>query len=463
MSEDVYRALGQASSGFVEAPAGCGKTEAIVRTVNGFCDGTQLVLTHTHAGVDALRHRFRAYQVPSTMYHIDTIAGWSWNWVRRYPQTARYDGSTDLADWNKIYSAMRDLLQHDFIKKGVLNSYAGIIVDEYQDCTVQMHQLIIRLRELLPCRILGDDLQGIFDFNDPLVDWSDVKNAFGSNLGILGTPHRWINADNEALGRWLLDTRSIFRQDQEPEYRGSPIERRSVSYQNLSQQLIHLTYEKEGRICVIGPKARALSAGVQTALVKRKYRVLEPNELSELRKLIVPLAKGSRNQKARAAMNFLTTSYGGINTSEKTFINKLLRGQNQRVRRDDRQRLYEAHADGATPQLLLDLLTYIEQLSGISIKLYESLSALRCILEEHINSDVALPSLYADEIARRKYQRRNKAFRCIGSTLLVKGLEFDHVVILRDHNWLSNWGNHKDLYVALTRGTKTTTLMELTN
>jgi DNA helicase-2/ATP-dependent DNA helicase PcrA len=58
MSDDVYKALAQASSGFVESPAGCGKTEAIVRTVGSYCDGRQLILTHTHAGVDALSQDF---------------------------------------------------------------------------------------------------------------------------------------------------------------------------------------------------------------------------------------------------------------------------------------------------------------------------------------------------------------------------------------------------------------------
>ncbi len=64
---------------------------------------------------------------------------------------------------------------------------------------------------------------------------------------------------------------------------------------------------------------------------------------------------------------------------------------------------------------------------------------------------------------KRKHQNRGNVYRSIGSTLLVKGLEFDHVVILRGVEWQRSWGNYKDLYVALTRGSKTTTLMELTN
>ena len=37
------------------------------------------------------------------------------------------------------------LMQRDFVKKGILNSYAGVIVDEYQDCTIPMHALIVEL------------------------------------------------------------------------------------------------------------------------------------------------------------------------------------------------------------------------------------------------------------------------------------------------------------------------------
>jgi len=175
MSDEVYRAIAEAASGFVESPAGCGKTEAIVRTVGTYCSGRQLILTHTHAGIDALRQRFREHNIPSGKFHIDTIAGWSWGWVRRYPNNAGYHSSTEIAVWNEVYAAMSILLQKNFVRKGILNSYAGVIIDEYQDCTVSMHRVIADLKLLLPCRVLGDDLQGIFGIVDePLIGWSDV-------------------------------------------------------------------------------------------------------------------------------------------------------------------------------------------------------------------------------------------------------------------------------------------------
>jgi hypothetical protein len=38
------------------------------------------------------------------------------------------------------------------------------------------------LAELLPCRILGDPLQGIFGFNeDPLVDWNPTLKELSKN------------------------------------------------------------------------------------------------------------------------------------------------------------------------------------------------------------------------------------------------------------------------------------------
>ncbi|HEY1723295.1 MAG TPA: UvrD-helicase domain-containing protein [Magnetospirillaceae bacterium] len=463
MSEAVYRALANASSGFVEAPAGCGKTEAIARAVGSFCTGRQLVLTHTHAGVDALGLRFKELGVPRDRYHIDTIAGWSWGWVRKYPENSEYRGSLEIAAWSDVYGALSRLLQKDFVRQGVLNSYSGIVVDEYQDCTVPMHQLIVGLKQLLPCRVLGDELQGIFGFRgEALVSWSDVRSEFSNDLGVLDTPYRWMKVNNETLGRWLLSARSDFRMNREPDYRHSPIERMTIPFTEVSAQLIRMTHEKTGRICIVGPKARPLPAGLETSLVNNGYRVLESNELAALREIVTNLSDGSPSEKAEAAEEFLFRAYGGVRDDDKRFISRLLKGESQRPRRQDRRSLSEKHPSGATSSMLLDLFPYLEVQAEVSAKLRDSISALKCVLEEHQRSGTALKSLYADEIARRKHLSRSRVFRSIGSTLLVKGLEFDHVVVVRNADWQQNdWGTHRDLYVALTRGSRTTTLIDL--
>lgn len=462
MSEEVYEALAEASSGFIESPAGCGKTEAIVRAVGEYCKGRQLVLTHTNAGVDALRRRFRKLEVPTSRYHVDTIAGWSWGWVRQYPENAGYGGSTELPEWSDVYPAMSRLLQKSFVSRGVLNSYAGVIVDEYQDCTVSMHELIVGLKNLLPCRVLGDDLQGIFDFKEELVSWSDVKRDFDNNdLGTLETPYRWIKAGNETLGRWLLERRDIFRQGCEPDYLNSPVDVVSVTkYEYLQKELYGLNNKKKGRICVIGPKAFADPA-ILTALARVGYRILEPQDLKTLHKFILILSEEPLEKKSEVAKNFLSKTHGGLSSSEKEFIEKFLKGQTQKPRLPNKKKLCEIHGEKPFFQRLLAVLEYVGRTKTVLCKLRESVSALKCVLEEHMEFGTALESLYADEITKRQYRSRSNVNRCVGSTLLVKGLEFDHAVIVRKVDWQKEkWGTHRDLYVALTRGCKSVTLIE---
>ena len=103
----------------------------------------------------------------------------------------------------------------------------------------------------------------------------------------------------------------------------------------------------------------------------------------------------------------------------------------------------------------------MEHIDATSCKLRESVSALKCILEEHFETGADIKLLYAEEIAKRKHQSRSNVRRSIGSTLLVKGLEFEHAIIVRTADWQKSWGGYKDLYVALTRGTRTATLMEI--
>ena len=60
-------------AGYVVAPAGYGKTHLIAASTARSA-GRQLILTHTYAGVNALRHKMRALGVSDRLYRIDTIA-----------------------------------------------------------------------------------------------------------------------------------------------------------------------------------------------------------------------------------------------------------------------------------------------------------------------------------------------------------------------------------------------------
>lgn len=70
------------------APAGYGKTEEIAEAVK-ICEGKQLILTHTRAGVAALRDRMKRKNICPENYEIDTIASFGLKWCKAYPSTAQ--------------------------------------------------------------------------------------------------------------------------------------------------------------------------------------------------------------------------------------------------------------------------------------------------------------------------------------------------------------------------------------
>ena len=168
-------------SGYVVAPAGYGKTHLIAEAA-ARSSGRQLVLTHTYAGVNALRHKMRSLGVSDKFYRIDTIASWAIRLSLSYSTTSDWniERPDDNEQWSALYQACARLLDHEFARRIVRASYGGLYVDEYQDCSIAQHNIVLKLARDIPTRVLGDPLQGIFDFagQDP-VDWPrDVENSF---------------------------------------------------------------------------------------------------------------------------------------------------------------------------------------------------------------------------------------------------------------------------------------------
>src|SRR5580704_13661904 len=73
--------------GLVTAPAGCGKTELIARSIarhNG--PKPILVLTHTNAGVAALRCRLNRAAISGKNYRLATLDGWAMRLISTFPK-----------------------------------------------------------------------------------------------------------------------------------------------------------------------------------------------------------------------------------------------------------------------------------------------------------------------------------------------------------------------------------------
>lgn len=91
--------------GYVIAPAGFGKTHLIAMAVQA-SSRRQLVLTHTYAGVNAIRRKMQLLRALPSQYQIDTIASWALRTCLCFPKTSKWTKDRPAGeDWDKLYVA----------------------------------------------------------------------------------------------------------------------------------------------------------------------------------------------------------------------------------------------------------------------------------------------------------------------------------------------------------------------
>ena len=196
-------ALGNAA---VVAPAGHGKTEIIANVAA--LGGRALILTHTHAGVHAIRARIKRLGIPHVRVAVDTIAGWCMRYAHAFPGVAQPpDGMPQTGEqWNQLYRGATCALRVKAVREVIAASYDRILIDEYQDCHGLQHQLAVELSNIVPTLIFGDPMQGIFEFAGATLSWDDEIHRGFPFAGTLETPHRWAGKNPE-LGQWIAETR----------------------------------------------------------------------------------------------------------------------------------------------------------------------------------------------------------------------------------------------------------------
>lgn len=199
----------------IVAPAGHGKTEIIANVAA--LGKRALVLTHTHAGVYAIRARLKRLGISSQRFSVDTIARWSMRYAHAFPRVAQPpSGMPQGAEWDQLYRGARNALNVSAIRDVVTSSYDRILIDEYQDCNGLQHDLAVELSNIIPTLIFGDPMQGIFEFAGATLRWDGEIHEQFPLAGTLETPHRWTNKNPE-LGQWIAETR-------EKLLRGEPID-----------------------------------------------------------------------------------------------------------------------------------------------------------------------------------------------------------------------------------------------
>lgn len=445
--------------GSIAAPAGCGKTHLIAACLRASTDQRPvLILTHTNAGVAALRSRLDSAGVPPDRYRITTIDGWAMRLVGTFPGRSGQDPQVlSLRNPASDYPAIRDgalnILDGHHLH-GILEvTYSRVIVDEYQDCITQQHRAISRLANILPTCVLGDDMQAIFGWGtNVLVDWSrEVETEFPP-IGQLSTPWRWNNAGSTTLGQWLLWTREALKNGTPIDLRQAPGE---VSWIQTSgpddiaaqTRAAYTASPVTGGGALIVCDSRQPRRHRDIASRVRGAVVVENADLSDF----IRFAEGfdfAAPAAADALIDFAGSTLTGVGAAQlKQRVATLLAGRSQKSP-TEAENAAVLFAGNPTPKSALDFLVEINRQSGVSQLRPAILRA--CI--QALNA-CRSPAEFHEMAVRAREQSRmlGRALpnRAVGSTLLLKGLEADVAIVL-DTDTLDS----RNLYVAMTRGSR---------
>jgi DNA helicase-2/ATP-dependent DNA helicase PcrA len=466
MASPAVEGMLKSRRAFAVAAAGCGKTELLGQLVADVRSGRQLVLTHTHAGVAAIKKRLTDMRVPAGKFHLHTIAGWCLRYGAAYPAISGYQAGAEAdPDWSATYPGAQKVCRTELGKKIISESYDGVLVDEYQDCSIAQHALVTAISECVPCRAVGDPLQTVFGFrHDPVVPWTTIEADFEIIDDALTEPWRWRREGrNAALGEWLRTARAQLQETGRVEidehapvtwmHHGSaaePVE----TWASICRKFRVSNDETVVSILQWPNKCRDLAKRMGG-----RWPVVERFDDPDLLRLASSLVEANGPTTVEALVDFVAARMIAMGTAMKTAVEAINAGRGvSRItkHRDHADRLYTLSKNPTPANALAWLEATLSHRDDWWLYRRDCVFQLREALR-HCTGDTfaELPGRVAAARTRARHRGRQTHRRTIGTPLLVKGLEFDHAVLLWEPDHLSVQG----LYVALTRASKSLTVL----
>ena len=509
---------------YIIAPAGHGKTHYIARLVNDLTERKALVLTHTNAGLNSLVRKLKKERIPPEKYDVFTIDSFSVKYATAYPPLSGVLKQPQTnAEYDQCRKGVLKVFEMEFLQKFLDSTYSLIIVDEYQDCSEIQHKFILKISANIDYVILGDPMQGIFDFQGQttLVNWEDIRKDFTESSIKLEDPWRWRQKgsngkSHEELGEWIQDARNKLKEGEEIEFTGV-----NIDFCNSRSEATKVLESIKQR----SPKPPLTT--IIESIKKRKIReaikdddevlilVVDPTPLGKVRQ---KMSYGLYNVQVIDAMDFApfydflrrvegdnvqdvfeaiseflkmcVTKIDGLFLKQiETKVKKLWGDVNRKtiselrcmpINKDDKKlekkinHLYQLFLNILESRVmdriiaLFDLVIaiensfhhlYVKETGGRktgNIYRRDILSSVKSALLRYIDQG-GKKSLeeYGRQIRRRISYVGRGFKRVIATTLLTKGLEYDHVII---HNPDSFETKH--LYVALSRAKRKITILE---
>ena len=452
--------------GLIVAPAGCGKTHLITETLAVADKKPYLVLTHTTAGIAALNQRLKRLGVPNKNYVVSTIDGWARQISIFFPVSCNVKATPDNPRdyYLELRRGVGGYIVSGHISEIISSSYSRLLVDEYQDCDADQHALICSLSEVLPTTVFGDPMQCIFNFGGPMPSWDGEVTSRFPVISELNTPWRWNNSGTPELGQWILSCRESLLQNRSIDLLScvgfvSWIQlagdaQADNKRQTEAQYHIRNSNDSSHSLLVIGD-SRNPRMRHNFASQSRGVDVVEPVDLGDVTRIcsqIDSLRGENLASHMLTAASLMMTGVGKANVLKR--MPTILSGRN------------------LTPATSVELAVKGVMESGDTTSVSNLLDSLAVspdtrifrkgaftALKSAVSLSVSDPSKTIGEAAelvreRRRHQGdRRIPTRAIGSTLLLKGLEADHCLILD-----AGTMNIQNLYVALSRGAKSITV-----
>lgn len=450
--------------GLIVAPAGCGKTHLITKSLGITPLKPYLVLTHTTAGVAALKQRLKRLGVENKNWVVTTIDGWARFISKSFPSSCNV--AADQNNLNAYYPELRRAV-HRYLAAGhiseiIQSSYSRLLVDEYQDCNIDQHAIIVTLSEILPTVIFGDPLQGIFNFSDPMPSWNDDVHTSFPLICELNEPWRWINAGTRELGEWILHSRTLLLQDSPVDLQSCPNHvqwhqhtgntRNDAQQKNRVQYQIRRSYPNSSLLVIGDSRRPALRHSF--ASNARGIDVVEPVDLQDIMSLAASLDRLDGEDLASQLLEGLSSMMTGIGKASLMKRIKIISAGNNKTEPTPIELAAVNLAINGSRASIANLLQTLELSPDTRIFRTGAFSVLKAAISLSL-SDLHTSIRHAAEVVRehRRHQGdRRIPSHAIGSTLLLKGLEADHVLILD-----AGTMNRNNLYVALSRGAKSIT------
>lgn len=446
--------------GTVTAPAGCGKTHLIAQAL-GRHDGKKpiLVLTHTNAGVAALRVRLDKAGVAPKTYRLATIDGWCMRLLTLFPKRAGHDPAilavtSPKAHYPAIRRAAGILLRDGHINDVLAASYDRLIVDEYQDCSEVQHAIIYFAAQSLRTCVLGDPMQAIFGFQgNALADWEKQVCTHFPIVAELNEPWRWKNAGEENFGRYLLNIRHALIAGQGVDLSAVPP---NISWVHLDGTEDHQRRLRAGAVAAADGEKVLIIADSKSPNGQRQFASQIHGAVTvenvDMRDLVtfgegLDLTSPGLLQHVVEFATTVMTNTGGANLLSRIAT---LRAGRERRPASPVETIALKLVNAPSYHLTADLLVEIGREHGVRTHRPAILrGALRMLKSCGDTAGVVPAEAALYERERSRLIGRPLAKRTVGSTLLLKGLEADTAVILDPSDM-----DRRHLYVAMTRGAK---------